>query len=523
MTESLTGPNTAFSKASKAEQSVAGNLAEAITTIVTALAEAQDDILEAIIRNEHIVKFLFTLIASDLAPDNAKSSSLSCLMTLAEDNRQFVEMILGDGQHDVFKHLMSFKAGTGLRAVLACGVLHNVFSVMEWDDANPGRENSSDASLIPALATALENTPITGDLTNSAAGSSPVEILQLALEILASIGTALQEALERGHKAAGKKRGPVDDDMAMDADKDDDASDRELEGDDDEEMDEDEMEADMDMVTGADDHADDAGLDDLPTLQLLIQKAIPQIVKVSASNSSDEKASLLVRTYAFTALNNIAWTVSGLDFSEANNAPILAAWTPAAQMIWKDAISHVLSSDTSDVSLATVVTSLAWAIARALHNNTPVSADEPNKFMSLYHASTSLPADAEDPFQSLGVKCIGVLGQLALDPAPIQLNREIGIFLVTIVSKLPETPAADTVEALHQLFDIYGDENHACDKEVFWKDNFIKYLEEVTGKVKAMAKKVDKRYATELRMRADEASFNLTRFIQYKKKNKPKA
>ncbi|KAF7535883.1 hypothetical protein G7054_g4987 [Neopestalotiopsis clavispora] len=528
VTESLKAPGGAFAKRSKAEQTIFFNIAEALAAIVSSLAEAQDDILEIIIRNEAIIGFLFNLVTNDLVVEGARHSSLSCLMTLTEDNRQFVENILGDS--NIFKHLMTLKAGNGLTAVSACGVLHNVFSAMEWDDSNPGRDNSCDASLIPTLANALEAAPTQG--TN--AGSSPVEILQLALEILASIGTALQETLERGNKGkkgkgrarAGGPKGPGDEDMVMDADddEDDNTSEKEPEedDDDDDEMDADAMEADMDMVTGADDYPDEAaGLDDLPTLKQLIQKAIPQIVKVSNSSIGDQEASLLVRTHAFNALNNIAWTVSCLDFSGDNNTAVLAAWTPAAQLIWRESIARVLSSDTSDVSLATVVTSVAWAVARALHDKTPLGGDEPNKFMSLYHASLNLPVDAEDPFQGLGVKCIGVLGQLAMDPAPMQLNREIGVFLVTVISKLPETPAADTVEALNQLFDIYGDENLACDKEVFWKDNFLKYLEEAMPKVRTMAKKVDKRSSTELRVRADEVSMNLFRFIQYKQKHKP--
>ncbi|KAI0158487.1 hypothetical protein BJ166DRAFT_527681 [Pestalotiopsis sp. NC0098] len=530
VTDSLTAPGGAFTKRPKAEQALIFNIAEALATIVSALAEAQEDILEVINRNESIIGFLFNLVSNELVSESARGSSLSCMMTLTEDNRQFVETILGDTKSNIFKHLVAFKAGTGLPAVLACGVLHNVFSVMEWDDENPGRDNSNDASLIPALATALETAPVNASAANDAANSSPVEILQMALEILASIGTALQEALQRGNKkskgrgGARKPNGPVDDDMAMDADEDgdDDASEKEPEDDDDDdEMDADAMEADMDMVTGADDYPEAAGLDELPTLKLLVQKAIPQIVKISMSNVGDHEASLLIRTHAFNALNNIAWTVSCLDFSGDNNAAVLAAWTPAAKLIWRESVSRILASDTSDVSLATVVTSLAWALARALHDKTPLSADEPNKFMSLYHASLNLPVDAEDPFQSLGVKCIGVLGQLAMDPAPMQLNREVGVFLVTVVSKLPETPAADAVEALNQLFDIYGDEKHACDTEVFWKDNFIKYFEDVLPKVRAMAKKVDKRHSAELRLRADEASMNLFRFIQYKKKNKP--
>ena len=84
-----------------------------------------------------------------------------------------------------------------------------------------------------------------------------------------------------------------------------------------------------------------------------------------------------------------------------------------------------------------------------------------------------------------------------------------------------ETPAADAVEALNQLFDIYGDETKEWDKLVFWKDNFLQHLEEAAPRVKAMVKMVDKRKTTELRVRAEEANLNLSRFIQYKQKHRP--
>ncbi len=47
----------------------------------------------------------------------------------------------------------------------------------------------------------------------------------------------------------------------------------------------------------------------------------------------------------------------------------------------------------------------------------------------------------------------------------------MGVFLVSALSGLPQTPAAEAVEALNQLFDVYGDENAPCDK-VFWADDF---------------------------------------------------
>lgn len=245
----------------------------------------------------------------------------------------------------------------------------------------------------------------------------------------------------------------------------------------------------------------------------------------------NDDSARIVRSCAFNALNNISWTISCIDFSDPQNAAIQAAWLPAARAIWKDAIAPVLASDTSDVDLATSVTSLAWAISRALHEEGLLHGEQ-KKFMSLYHASQSLaassmdegsqqPTEDEDPFQSLGVKCVGVLGQLAQDPAPIELNREIGVFLITVVASLPETQAASAVEACNQLFDIYGDEDKACDKEVFWKDSFLPHFEGMLPKLRTMVKQIDKRASAELRTRADETVLNLQRFITYKKKHHP--
>ncbi|KAI1377731.1 hypothetical protein F4677DRAFT_45803 [Hypoxylon crocopeplum] len=521
ITTTLTSSSPAFSKITKAEQNYVWNIADSLTSILAALAEAQDEALDAAVRNQEIVRFLFTLITNDSTTAPVLNSALSCMITLSEDNQQFVEAILADDATKCYKQLIAFKDGDGYKAVLACGVLHNIFSMAQWNDQTTGEDGACDAALVPTLSRTLEHTKLKRDMTNGHNSTSSAEILQLALEILASIGTSLQETLEKGSRGKGAEREEIEDkDVAMDAGDGEQLSDNDSAGED-EEMDQDEMEADMDMVTGADDHENEfESFDDLPTLKELMQKAIPRVMKLCQTQSNSDEISDLIRSHALTTLNNISWTVSCIDFTEGSSAAILRGWTPVAKTIWKQAIAPVLSSDTSDVGLATIVTSLAWAIARTLHGEQFLCGEEHKKFISLYHASKNLNPDQDDPFQSLGVKCIGVLGQVAL-AAPIPLNREIGIFLLTVVKALPETPAADTVEALNQLFDIYGDENEKWDKEVFWKDNFLQYLEEVVPKVKAMLKTVDKRKSTELRARAEEASLNLSRFIQYKQKHRP--
>ncbi|KAI0111371.1 hypothetical protein F4814DRAFT_440861 [Daldinia grandis] len=521
ITTTLTSTSPAFSKTTKAEQNFVWGIAESLTAILSALAEAQDEALDAATRNEQILRFLFTLVTLDFTTTPVLNSALSCMITLSEDNKQFAEVLLADNTTKCYKQLIALKNSDGYKAVLACGVLHNIFPMMQWNDHTPGKDGACDAVLVPTLSQTLEHAQFNGGMTNGNSSTSPAEVLQLALEILASIGTTLQQTLELGNKKGkwGEKGENAD---AMEADSEGDLSDHESdeENGEDEEMDQDELEADMEMVTGADDGDEIGGIDDLPTLKELIHKAVPQVVKIARANGGDDKISELIRGHALTALNNISWTVSCIDFAEKSNTAILHAWTPTARMIWQQIISPVLSSNTSDVELATIVTSLAWAVARTLHGQTFLSGDEHKKFISLYHASKNLNSDQEDPFQSLGVKCIGVLGQLAL-VEPIELNREIGIFLITVVKGLPETPAADVVEALNQLFDIYGDEHKVWDKEVFWKDNFLQHFEEATPSVKAMVKTIDRRKSTELRVRAEEAYMNLSRFIQYKQKHRP--
>ncbi|KAI1436626.1 hypothetical protein GGR50DRAFT_198870 [Xylaria sp. CBS 124048] len=516
--DALISTNTPFIKRTKAEQAFYWSIAEALVELITALAVAQDEALCAISVNPEILQFLFTITSTDCVTASVLKSALSCMITLSEDNQEFVKALLNDSNTDCYKRLANFSSGNGFEAVLACGVLHNIFSVMDWNDQSRGTDGASDAVLVPILSRTLERIGLSNNMADDQGPMGSTDVLQIALEVLASIGTALQNSLGKDNRPSkeAKMEKAEDNDDAMEADNDDDKE----ATDDDDELD-DEMGADMEMVTGPDAVEGAAGIDDLPTLAELIQNAIPQVLRLFRTIKGDDEASSLLRTHTLTALSNIAWTVSCIDFHEGANRAIQQAWTPVAQLVWKETVAPVLASNTSDVGLATIVTSLAWAIARTLPDKSILSGDEHLKFISLYHASKSLDADPEDPFQSLGVKCIGVLGQLALGPAPLPLNREIGVFLVTVVTSLPETPVADAVEALNQLFDIYGDENSANDKEVFWKDNFLQHIEDTVQKVRTMVKQVDKRKSTELRARAEEASLNLSRFIQYKKKHRP--
>lgn len=530
-----------------------------LLTLLNILGMAKEEIAAAIAANQPILRLLFRLATTDIAPQEVYEEALSCLTTLSEDNLPMGQAITNDQETQCYDVLLKLASGTGPKAVLACGVLHNVFSSLQWFDHSPGKDGASDAVLIPGLTQALQQVTSSSLVSNGV--STSVGVTQLALEILASIGTDLREALENGNRpqpkapgaatAADEEWNGIEDDVeAMDLDAEPEASDDD-ENDDNEDIDEDQddeereggeeddddddigdLEADMERVIGADDLVEDGGLDELPTLGALIQTAIPQIVRL-ANLPIENEESLAVRSHAISALNNIAWTISCIEFARGENDNIFEAWYPAAKKIWQKAISPILEADNADLELATQVTSLAWAVARSLNGKTPLAGNQHRKFVSLYHASKSQRAnqkqpqqkegeEQEDPMQGLGVKCIGVLGALVRDPAPLDINREVGVFLITLLESAENDksiPPADVVEALNQIFDIYGDEEAECDQGVFWKDGFLKHLEDFLPKLKTLAKSIDKRVQTELRTRADEAILNLGRFIQYKKKH----
>ncbi|KAB5523956.1 hypothetical protein GE09DRAFT_976560 [Coniochaeta sp. 2T2.1] len=548
----VTSTETPFGKTPKAQQERVWEIAGCLVFLIGALAVARDEILAAIVANRNILRCFFFLIANAATPADLVEEVLSSLMAISEENLEFGQALIDDQETHCYNQLLKLKDAGGSKAMLACGVLHNVFFSLQWQDGSPGLNDASDAMLVPAIAKVLEQTSLS-QASNGSNGAEPVDVLQIAFEVLASIGADFQSALERASKQPKKgKREPkaaemewdgIEDAEPMEEDEpevpmdEDDAEDDE-EGDEedggsDDEMDEDELEADMDLVTGADDDVpDETSLDDLPTLKQLIQLAVPQCIKwTQISLDSDE--AIEVQSHAFSALNNIAWTVSCFDFTNDENLGIQRAWMPAAKKIWSKSVAAVLESDTADLTLATVVTSIAWAISRSLGGNTPLKGNGQRKFMALYQASRNQSAskskaeaaaegeEGEDPFQGLGVKCIGVLGQLAKDPAPVELNREIGVFLLTVLAGLPSTPAGDAVEAVNQIIEIYGDRNAAC-QAVFWKHDFLKHLEDITFKLKAMAKGIDKRQFGELRQRADEAIVNLRRFVNTKKRYAPK-
>lgn len=469
---------------------------------------------------------MFGLLAFQFTPSQIQNEVLSCLTALTEDNKLLDQQVVDNG--DWLKGLIRIKDAENINSVAACGVLHNIFVAMQWFDHNTPVEGASDAMLIPTLVQYMGRAqPQSKGINGHTESSSPDQVLQLALEITASIATGLQEALEHGSRNEKEFEGFTesvngDIDVMDGMDGKDEDGDEEESGD---EMNQDEIEAEMNMVIG-DGSDEDKSPSEEPTLDCLLRLAAPKLVSLARPTQDSNGP---IQEHSLSALNNIAWTISSIDFSTGHLSGLQKFWASLSQTIWNDIISPVLASNTADIELASSITSLAWAVSRSVKGIIAIKPEEQRKFMALYQASKSLNGaangqskseDDTDAFQGLGVKCIGVLGSLALDPAPVELNREIGIFLLTVLSGLPDVPAADTVEALNQIFDIYADKEYIFDEPVFWGDNFSKHLEEIQPKAKKLAKSIDKRKFGELRSRADEAILNLGRFLIYKRKER---
>lgn len=524
-----------FSALPKAERGFVNSIAASLVALLSGLAEANDQVFDAVAASPGLSQLLFHLVAherqaNDDAVADLRTDALACLMVLCEDNAALARGLASPRGSPCLQALMALKDHVGADGILACAILHNVFAS---DGALAAAAAAADDSvLVPTLAKALSAAPPPPAETHAGGWSSALEQQQLALETLASIGTSLTESSAVADDQVMADAGALASDGGDESEQDEQGQDDDNEDDDDDdddnemgdEMEEDEMMADMEMVTAADsDRGPDA--DDLPVLHALIQTALPPLTRLATQDApldaDADSPPAKLRVLALSVLNNVAWSVSLFDPAEAANAGVVRAWAPAARSLWQRVVSTLLAADTADVGLADRVTGLAWALARGLGGRAPLAPGEHRRFVALYQATQGSPPRRDDAFQSPGVKCIGVLGRLALDPAPVNVNGDVGDFLVGLVAALPATPPAHAVEAIDQLLEVYADEAHACDAAVFRPRGFLALLDAALPRARAMAKAVNGTSAPELKARANEAVVNLARFVAYKRSHQP--
>ncbi|KAI5804977.1 hypothetical protein EDC01DRAFT_757614 [Geopyxis carbonaria] len=464
-----------------------------IVVLLTCLSDT-DIILDAITALKDVVPFLMGLLkpASKIS-DNTKTIVVQCLSVLTDDNDDLTKSIIETPEY--VSIIISLKeSNVPLIRMYTCAILHNL-------SLGPSEAETevSDALVLPTVTSFIKYTASL-DLGSYSPQNATNEdqagfkAVQVALEVVVSIATALGYEME-GDPSSEE---PLPEFTEDDGDDDDESNHKMGEV-------SDNMQEDIEMLTGDNEAGDIGSSASQSIIKYLLEITAPAVIMLSKPLPDSLN---VVRLRALDALNNIAWTA---DAATTKSPGLSKKWRLNANEIWTNVVTPVLAANTANIELAEAITGVAWAIVKNSRGYVDLGHDQHKAFIGLYQAATG---------DKLRSKCVGVLGCLAMAQKTIEINKEIGVFLISLVTNAPETPAEATIEALDAIFEIYSDAEFAYDEPVFIQNEFSKYLEDSIPKIRTMVRRIDKRKSSELRQRAEEVALNLTRFVQYKKKER---
>ncbi|SZE99459.1 unnamed protein product [Blumeria hordei] len=512
---SLSQTNENPDPAAAPQKEICWSIILSITGILALLSNSRREIAEAIAQHSIFTQFLFTNICSqtpDESHEEVKYHALTCLMYLTKDNSALSQKIF---EKDAwFQALTALKDSDKPLALLASGILHNIFTSFDLSRSLMLPEGANDASLIPVLVRFMEQS--TNVPTIRCQFSNPDKVSQLALQITGSIASRVQQTTDRELKPSKKRPCPIDEDV-------------ELEGTDlSEESDIDEIHADMKMIiedTSSTDHKSTSTPERI--LESLARVAVPKVLQVILSAGRDVTPTT---KYALSTLNQIALAISTTDIFSNNVMELQKSWDVTAQNIWTDLISPALQSDTTDVVYASKVVDLALSLLHSARKPIQIKNGDEQKFIKLCEASSDRMLShitkghnsekEDDELLDLGVKCIGVLGSLASKPASIELNSEVVSYLIKHLNLPRPELRAETVETLHQIFEIYADNTYCDDGASFWSAGVFDALDKMQGEFKHITKAINPRKFPTLRQRARQAQLKLSPFLKAKLKGR---
>ncbi|CUS15792.1 unnamed protein product [Tuber aestivum] len=473
------------------EQRILWLYAENVIGLIAGLSETSEEVAGAIVKLEILPLLMEVLNEPSERLESLHETVAQCLYSLTEESDDFVEAIVSDRSNYVSLLLkLRDRSSPSLKSLYICGSLHNISLALKGTDVAADQE-ISDFNIVPILTDFLKSTPATSPTDDE---QKVLAFKQLVLEILASIATEATDGVPELVLGADQDDGI--DYMSEDGDGKDVGAPEELDG---------SLRADMEMIVGDESNQDSPDSGEGTVLHYLVISTGPALLSIVKSGAG---GSLPIHMRALSVLNNIAWTV---DATLSEGSALWERWQKLAHEIWKICVTPVLVANTADVELAEAVTGLAWAVSKSMKGGFDVSQGEHRAFVSLYHAANT---------DELRTKCVGVLGCLGLAQGRIEVNQEIGVFLMTLVSSGANTPASPLAEALNAIFDIYADAEFDYDEPVFVRNAFLDHLSKAIPGVRSAFKKIDKNKFPEDRLRADDALLNLQRFIRYKKKER---
>ncbi|CCH62951.1 hypothetical protein TBLA_0I02950 [Henningerozyma blattae CBS 6284] len=217
--------------------------------------------------------------------------------------------------------------------------------------------------------------------------------------------------------------------------------------------------------------------------------------------------------------NNLLWLyiTVGINIFDLNNEPYKQLWSFLTD-ISTDLTNHEITS------IKMGKESVIWALLK-----TGTLQPEPAKVLEYFNLINnvdfvntyikefeSFQAETAEDTIEYKQRILGVLSTYALYQGQIEVNRVIGQFFMNLLIK-KDLHAVLTVEIINSLFEIYGDKNFDYDEDVFVKDDFLRLLQEqIVPNVRLIFKLVDKNRDPQLKERCNETFNNLDSFIHYK-------
>ncbi|KAF3938141.1 hypothetical protein ABW19_dt0210193 [Dactylella cylindrospora] len=510
-----------------ASQALIWDLTFSVVSFLTNLSETTKEILDAISKDKYL-NFASNLLDSGTGiPEKVQTATTVFLDRLSDENNAAYALISKNSNciGQLLRLDILEAGGPLLRTAAACSTLHNLTIRSHANEEELADEyNISDAKLAEPLTKIVQAV-----LSKSVPSEDDQKALFISLETLSELAKETVETF--GRHALSRPNGvngnadEMDEDVSDDDDMEEDIS--EPEDEDEEDSDEElpnELGRDLAMVTGEEGTTARASRKkplNSPTLDFLVNTTIPVSLPLTNSAPSTEPERQIKLT-GISLLSSIARAITALTSKTRKGKftlpeSLLDAYLPITHSIWNTVITPVLLSNSADISLAEKITELSIHIT-AFTPSVDISRNQHKSFLALYNAADSIPLKAS---------CIKVLSNIAQCQGEerININKEIGAFLISTINQLPflgdpipEGLAAPEVivECLNGIYDVYADAEFDYDEEVFVKLGFLKYLRSFVGRVKGMAKRIDKRKQFELRESADEALLNLNAFIKYK-------
>lgn len=259
-------------------------------------------------------------------------------------------------------------------------------------------------------------------------------------------------------------------------------------------------------------------LDDNIT-SMLLNTAYPSCLHLLKFDRENEQI-LQLTAKLLVAFNNMSWL-----FLSATSIPV--EWFARIPELW---LEVEMASNSESLELQKTSLSIFWAMTKAVGPEVKNKLSLDNVHSLLQRCSNittnrqSTDEDQHLAFEFL-LSAVGFLGSVAQVIDNTDITAEVSEFLFSLISHFvdDENNLKDTkgleipVECLNLIYDIFGDAEYPYDEPIFVNRNYLQKLEQLEPVMKTFYKKIDKKWSTELKLRAEEAWMNLGRFIDYKR------